>query len=84
MEYFEKLSIKITQDILGYVCGKKLEFLSTLLKSYIIGTSLVVQWLSLRAPNVGGPGSIPGQGTRSRMLQLKVPHAATKGPACHN
>ena len=31
------------------------------------GTSLVVQWLRLRAPNAGGPGLIPGQGTRSHM-----------------
>ena len=37
-----------------------------------VGTSPVVQWLRLRAPNAGGPGSIPGQGTRSRM------HATTK------
>ena len=37
----------------------------------ILGTSLVVQWLRLRAPNAGGPGSIPGQGTRSRMLQRR-------------
>ena len=28
-------------------------------------TSLVVQWLRLHAPNAEGPGSIPGQGTRS-------------------
>ena len=49
------------------------------------GTSLVVQWLRLCAPNAGGLGSIPGQGTRShmpqlraRMPQLKTPHAATK------
>ncbi|TEA40054.1 hypothetical protein DBR06_SOUSAS2910120, partial [Sousa chinensis] len=27
--------------------------------------SLVFQWLQLCAPNAGGPGSIPGQGTRS-------------------
>ena len=25
-----------------------------------------------------GPDSIPGQGTRSPMLQLKIPHVATK------
>ena len=37
------------------------------------GTSLVVQWLRLRAPNSGGLGSIPGQGTRSHMPQLKDP-----------
>ena len=35
------------------------------------GTSLVVQWLRLHAPNAGGLGSIPGQGTRSHMLQLR-------------
>ena len=33
--------------------------------------SLAVQWLKLHAPNAGGPGSIPGQGTRSHMLQLR-------------
>ena len=38
---------------------------------HIVGTSLVVQWLRLHAPNTGGMGSIPGQGT-------KIPCAATK------
>ena len=38
----------------------------------ILGTSLVVQWLRLHAPNVGGLGSIPGQGTRSHMLQTRL------------
>ena len=37
-------------------------------KRHPTGTSLVVQWLRLHAANAGGPGSIPGQGTRSRML----------------
>ena len=37
-----------------------------------VGTSLVVQWLRLYTPNAGGPGLIPGLGTRSHMLQLKV------------
>ena len=36
------------------------------------GASLVVQWLWLCAPNAGGLGSIPGQGTRFLMLQLKT------------
>ena len=36
------------------------------------GTSLVVQLLRLWTPNAGGLGSIPGQGTRSHMLQLKL------------
>ena len=40
-------------------------------KEYI-GTSLVVQWLRLCAPNTGDLGSIPGQGTRSHMSQLIV------------
>ena len=35
----------------------------------ILGTSLVVQWLGLRASTAGGTGLIPGQGT-------KILHAA--------
>ena len=35
---------------------------------------MVVQWVRLHAPNVGGPSSISDRGTRSRM------HAATKSP----
>ena len=35
------------------------------------GTSLVVQWVRHRAPRAGGPGSIPGQGTRSHVPQLR-------------
>ena len=42
------------------------------------GISLEVQWLRLRTPNAGGPGSNPGQGTRSRILQLQIPHATTR------
>ena len=34
--------------------------------------SLVVQRLRLCVPNAGGLGSIPGQGTRSHMPQLRV------------
>ena len=41
-------------------------------KKKILGTSLVTQWLSLRAPNAGGQGLIPGQGTRAQMLQLRL------------
>ena len=33
------------------------------------GTSLAVQWLRIHTPDVGGTGSIPGQG-------IKIPHAA--------
>ena len=35
-------------------------------------TSLVAQWLRLLAPNAGGPGSIPDQGTRSHVPHLRV------------
>ena len=32
----------------------------------------MVLWLRLCASNAGGPGSIPGQGTISHILQLRV------------
>ena len=31
----------------------------------------MVQWLRLHTTNTGNPGSIPGQGTRSHMAQLR-------------
>ena len=37
----------------------------------------VVQWLRLQAPKAGGPGSIPGQGTRPYMPIMSF-HAANK------
>ena len=37
------------------------------------GASLVVQRLRLHAPNIRGSGSMPGQGTRAHMPQLKDP-----------
>ena len=40
--------------------------------------SLLVQRLRLWAPNTGGPGSIPGQGTRSHMPQLNTLCTTTK------
>ena len=36
----------------------------------------MVQWLRFCNPNVGGPGSIPGQRTRPQRLWLKILHAA--------
>ena len=42
------------------------------------GTSLVVRWLRLRAPNAGGLGSIPDQVTRSCMQQWRFPRASSK------
>ena len=49
-------------------------------KTVTYGAFLVVQWLKLHAPNAGGPSSIPGQGTRSHMLQLNILYAASKMP----
>ena len=50
-------------------------------KCKLQGTSLLVQWVRLCAPNAGGPGLIPGQGTRSCMhATTKSLHAATKIP----
>ena len=48
-------------------------------------TSLVAQWLGLCAPNTGGQGSIPGQGTRSHThAAARSLHAETGEPTCHN
>ena len=52
----------------------------------------MAQWIRLRAPNAGGLGSIPGQGTRAHMhattkrlhATTKRLHATTKGPASHS
>ena len=54
--------------------------LETLLsvKKTCTGAFLFVQWLRLHAPSAGGPGSIPGQKTRSHMQQLKILHATKK------
>ena len=35
----------------------------------------MIQWPRLHAPNAGGPGLIPGQGTRFHMPQLKISHS---------
>ena len=48
------------------------------LKKRMSETSLAVHWLRLCAPNVGRPGSVPGQGTRAHTPQLKILCAATK------
>ena len=42
----------------------------------------MAQWIRLCAPNAGGLGSIPGQGTRSHMhAATEISHATTKQPA---
>ena len=46
----------------------------------------MVQWLRPCALSAGGPGLIPGQGTRSHMPQLKILNVAAKigDGMCHN
>ena len=60
---------KLKREVLILVEKVFIPFLLTVTPflKYIAGTSLVVQWLRLQAPNAGGPGSIPGQETRSHM-----------------
>ena len=44
----------------------------------MLGICLVFQWLRLSTSNSGDLGSIPVQGTRFHMIQLKIPHAPAK------
>ena len=44
------------------------------------GTTFMVWWLRFHISMQGGSGLIPGQGTRSLMLQLKILHPARKIP----
>ena len=37
-----------------------------------MGTSLVIQWLRHHTSKAGAPSSIPDQGTRAHMLQLRI------------
>ena len=70
---------------LPWACSPGKRAVWTLQRSFHEGTFLVVQWLRLHTPNAGGPSSIPGEGTRSQvsqlracMPQIKIPSAATK------
>ena len=67
------------QEPWSYSC-KELDaaYNKTELRRGFLGTPLVAQWIRLCAPNAGGPGSIPGQGTRSHM------YATTKEPWSRN
>ena len=64
-------------DQMVRVCLVLLETQYYLLK-WLYRTSLVVQWLRLHAPNIGGLSLIPGQGIRSHMPQLKTMRATIK------
>ena len=47
-------------------------------KNPVLGTSLLVQWLRLCAPNAGGPGLIPSQGTKIPQAETQILCSATK------
>ena len=68
--------------VLRILWGVEMPYLETVLTDdgrslKVLRTSLVFQWLRLHVPNASYPGSIPGQGTRSCILQLR-PRAAKK------
>ena len=50
------------------------------MRTYNLGTSLLVQWLRIHAPSVGGLGLIPCQGTRSHLQQLEKPLRCNEDP----
>ena len=47
-------------------------------------TSLVIQWLRLRAPSAGAQGLNPGQGAICHMSQLRVHMPKLGDPAYRN
>lgn len=48
------------------------------------GISLAVQGLSFCILSAGGPGSVPGLGTRAHTLQLRVLITQPEEPASHS
>lgn len=48
------------------------------LKSHFCGISLSGPVAKALCPKAGGPDSIPGQGARFHIMQLKIPYAARK------
>ena len=76
----EKSSQRISGEVNGVIHGNisawnRVRFRNSIhfLRKSEEGTSLVVQWLRLYTPKAGAWGSIPGQGTRSHIPQLKDP-----------
>ena len=50
--------------MLGWMQRQVIQMLYDPYKNQLVGTSLVVQWLRLCAPNAGGMGLVPGWGTK--------------------
>ena len=69
------------------ICMSSLEMSIQIFYPSLWGTSLVVQWLGLCAPNAGAPGSIPGPTCMQLgvpMPQLDSPHATAGELGSHN
>ena len=64
----QKLLIKIGVE------GNILNLIMNTYKIQLTGISLEVQWLRLGAPDTGGLGLVPGQGTRLQAPKLKILH----------
>ena len=67
--FFSSSSGKNTK--IDHILGHKTDF-----KKFKRRTSLVTQWLRLHTLHAGGPGLIPGRGTRSHMPKLKILYVA--------
>ena len=76
-------SVSHQRTLQGQLQNLKRSKLAMLNKCQFCGTSLVVLRLGLHAPNAGGLGSIPGQGSSFHIPQLRSPHATSEDPTCH-
>ena len=76
-EKFREGKFTETENRLVVAKGRRWEW-GFNVKEHKRGTSLVVQWLRLHTPNAGALSLIPGQRTRSHILQLRLGTAGKK------
>ena len=72
-----KLKVQSRRVLASKVMHEARRTVRNQVKEVAYSSSLKVQWLRLQASNAEGLGSIPDQGTRSYMQQLK-------DPTCYN
>ena len=63
---------KHTHRVLRFTHQNSLQFQNSPIRAYFSRTSVVVQWLRLRASSTGGTGLIPGQG------RSHIPHGVAE------